>query len=169
MPETEEPHLPVLPVPYTASDIHHRYPRNGSCQTVLSSTLGNLLSGLSDENEAFYLAVKAVDPLVIFALLVITAADENRRFAHGFDALNSGIGIGALGIVVIIHTTLGGHELNSVLHCVKTADHSKDVSMGTCMPSAMAMAAITFPHCTILPDSYLYEYPSARALRRLRS
>ena len=38
-------------------------------KTVLSSTLGNLLSGLSDENEAFYLAVKAVDPLVILALL----------------------------------------------------------------------------------------------------
>ena len=93
---------------------------------MLSSTLGNLLSGLSDENEAFYLAVKAVDPLVIFALLVITAADENRRFAHGFDALNSGIGIGSLGIVVIIHTALGGHELNSMLHCVETADHCKD-------------------------------------------
>ena len=93
---------------------------------MLSGTLGNLLSGLSDEDEAFYLAVKAVDPLVILALLVITSADENRRPAHGFDALNSGIGIGSLGIVVIIHTALGGYELNSVLHCVETADHRKD-------------------------------------------
>ena len=93
---------------------------------MLSGTLGNLLSGLSDEDETFYLAVKAVDPLVIFALLVITSADENRRPAHGFDALNSGIGIGSLGIVVIIHTALGGYELNSVLHCVETADHRKD-------------------------------------------
>ena len=97
---------------------------------MLSGTFGNLLSGLADEDKAFYLAVKAVDPLIVLTLLVIAAADENRGLAHGFDALNSGIGIGSLGIVVIIHTALGGYELNSVLHCVETADHSKNRLQG---------------------------------------
>ena len=93
---------------------------------MLSGTFGNLLSGLSDEDEAFYLAVKAVDPLIVLTLLVIAAADENRGPAHGFDALDRRIGIGSLGIVVIVHTALGSHEFDPVLHRMENADHSKD-------------------------------------------
>ena len=89
----------------------------GICETdlikaMLSGTLGNLLSGLADEDKALYLAIKAVDPLIVLALLVIASAYQHGRLAHGFDALDRRIGIGSLGIVVIVHTALGSHEFD---------------------------------------------------------
>ena len=56
----------------------------GICETdlikaMLSGTLGNLLSGLADEDKALYLAIKAVDPLIVLALLVIAYRADRRR------------------------------------------------------------------------------------------
>ena len=83
----------------------------------------NLLPRLSDQHEQLDFSAKAFNPLVILRLLIIAAANQKGRTVHGTNALDRGIRVGALGVVIKLHAALLRHILDAVLDCLKTLQH----------------------------------------------
>ena len=63
---------------------------------MLSCTLCYFIPRLSDQDKGFYLAIKVFNPLIVFAMLVISSTDQDGRLCHGTDPLNRRIRIRAL-------------------------------------------------------------------------
>ena len=89
---------------------------------MLSCTLCYFIPRLTDEDESLYLAIKILNPFIVFALLVIASSDQDGGLCHGTDSLNGGIRIRSLRIVVIIYPVLRSDEFNPVFHGLKLAD-----------------------------------------------
>ena len=90
----------------------------------------NGLSGLSQKEQIFYFSIKTVDPLIISILLIIAAADQDRRLHHCLDCFDRRIRIRPLGIIVIIHVIYRGGIFNAVFHCRKLFYRHQDIFHG---------------------------------------
>ena len=86
---------------------------------MASRALRDLVSGLADQHQIFYLITERLNPLVILAVLVVAACNEDSRSRHCADGLDRRVRIGSLGIVVIADTGALQHELNAVLYSLE--------------------------------------------------
>ena len=86
----------------------------------------DLLRRLSDQDQLLDLAIKTIDPLIINGLLVITTTDQDCPAVHGTDALDRGIRVGSLGIVVKGNVILFADKLDTVFYCMKGSQSLPD-------------------------------------------
>ena len=86
-------------------------------------TFRNLFLRLTDQHEFLHLAVKTLNPLIIFRLFVITSTDQQCRTVHRADSLDCRIRVCSLGIIVKLHAAFFCHILNSMLDCLETFQH----------------------------------------------
>ena len=90
-------------------------------------TLGDLVSRLSDENEITDFSIKALDPLVILRMFVISSCDEECRSRHRLDSLNRCIRVCSLGVIIIRNAETLSYILDPVFDSLELltclADH----------------------------------------------
>ena len=89
-------------------------------------TLCDLIPGLTDQHQIFYLTVKCLNPLIVSGLFIITACDQQSRTWHGADRLDRCVWISSLGIVIIFHAGALQYKLNPVFYCLELVRHLHD-------------------------------------------
>ena len=99
-------------------------------ESVLLGTLGNLIPGLSDQDKITHLSFKLRHPVSVFAVLVLTACNQQGWSRHGPKRLYGRIRVGSLGVIVIPDPCPLTDEFNPVLNRVEVFRHPADIRQG---------------------------------------